>query len=249
MQENQNQKQQAQQEKSKILFLISSAIHAKHGIFNSEKRFEQTIETLKSIKNKMNADIIMIDGGHSFPTEDEQAQLSPYIKTFYSYTNEPNMKILQGVDNHDIVKNMSELIMFSLFFNSSKEKIKKDYDRVFKLSARYVLNDEFDLDEHMGQKDKIVIKGPYTTQFNARITGGVVLQYMTRLFSFDANLIDYITETYEKMVHHMSKRIEDGGYIDLEHLCFHYFDPKIVYLIKTMGVEGNLAPNGMGVRE
>ena len=83
------------------------------------------------------------------------------------------------------------------------------------MSGRYVLNDDFDLEKHVSAKDKIVVRGPYTSQFNAQITCGVTLQYMSRLWSFDASLIDYIVEVYKQMFGHMQNRLQEGGYIDI----------------------------------
>lgn len=248
-QEKQNQEQQPQQEKSKAIFLVSSAIHAKHGVYSTEERLAQTIGTCRSIKERTGADVYVLDGGYQFITEDEQKQLEDHVDMFLSYSSQPQIQEIQKSNNWDIVKNLIEILMYGMFFAQYKQKLIDDYDRVFKMSGRYVLNDDFDLDFHMNQKNKVVIRGPYTTQFNAQITGGVVLQYMSRLWSFDSSLSSYILDVYSKMPGHMIQRMEDKGYIDIEHMLYHYLDPKIVVLPKKVGIQGNIAPNGVGIKE
>lgn len=248
--QNQNPEQQPQQqEKSKAVFVVSSAIHAKHGIYKTEERLAQTIETCKSIKERTGADVFVLDGGCEYITEEEQSQLNDHIDLFLSYAKVQQIQEIQQVPNHDIVKNMIEIMMYGMFFTEYKQKLIDGYDRVFKISGRYTLNDNFDLDFHMNQKDKIVIRGPYTTQFNAQITGGVVLQYMSRLWSFDSNLTSYITEVYQNMLAHMVDRLNNKGYIDIEHLLYEHLNSKIVVNPKMIGIQGNIAPNGREISE
>ena len=69
----QKEHQQNEHQKNKCLFLVSSAIHVKHGIYNTKERLDQTIATCASIKAKVpNADIIILDGGHEHLTDDEK---------------------------------------------------------------------------------------------------------------------------------------------------------------------------------
>jgi hypothetical protein len=117
------------------------------------------------------------------------------------------------------------------------------------MSGRYTLNDDFNYDKHMEAKDKVVIRGPFTSQFKSEITGGVSLQYMSRLWSFDAFLLPYIRDLYTDMFNHMTDRLNAKGYIDIEHLLFHHIDPVLIENIGKLGVEGNIAPNGARVAD
>jgi hypothetical protein len=101
----------------------------------------------------------------------------------------------------------------------------------------------------MNEVDKVVIRGPFTSQFNSQVTGGVSLQYMSRLWSFDAFLLPYIRDLYTDMFNHMTDRLNAKGYIDIEHLLFHHIDPVLVENIGKLGVEGNIAPNGARVSD
>ena len=232
------------------VFLVSSEIHAKHGVYDTQTIIEQTIETCKSIRNKCDADIIILDGGYQDITEKERDILSPYINKFYSFADADNVKQLQQVPNHDIVKNMIEIIIFGSFFDKvTEDGWREKYKRMFKMSGRYTLNDDFNYDKHMQAKDKVIIRGPFTSQFKSEITGGVSLQYMSRLWSFDAFLLPYIRDIYTDMFNHMTERLNSKGYIDIEHLLFHHLDPVLIENIGKLGVEGNIAPNGARVTD
>lgn len=235
---------------SESVFLVSSAIHAKHGIYDTQTRLEQTIETCKSIRNKCDAEIVVLDGGYKDITGEERDILSQHIDKFYSFADAENVNQIQQVPNHDIVKNMIEIIIFGSFFDKAVDDGWRDtYKRIFKMSGRYTLNDDFNYDKHMNEKDKVVIRGPFTSQFNSQVTGGVSLQYMSRLWSFDAFLLPYVRDIYTDMFNHMTDRLNAKGYIDIEHLLFHHIDPILVSNIGKLGVEGNIAPNGARVSD
>ena len=235
---------------SDSVFLVSSAIHAKHGVYDTQTRLEQTIETCKSIRNKCDAEIILLDGGYQDITKEERDILSQYIDKFYTFSDAENIQQIQQVPYHDIVKNMIEIIMYGSFFDKAIEDgWREKYKRIFKMSGRYTLNDDFNYDKHMQAVDKIIVRGPFTSQFRQETTGGITLQYMSRLWSFDAFLLPYVRDLYTDMFNHMTERLNAKGYIDIEHLLFHHLDPILIENIGKLGVEGNIAPNGARVTD
>jgi len=237
-----------QSPKSNSLFIVSSAIHTKFGVYNSEERLDQLIRTCESIRERTMCDIVVVDGGEKFITQEEQMRLEPHVNRFFSYCDADLTKQLHKLNVQDVVKNVIEVFMFGAFFHSEVAKI-KNYRRVFKMSGRYTLTNEFDYNFHMQQTGKIAIRGPYTSQFTKEITGGVIFQYMSRLWSFDADLTEYMIEVYKHMLRNMIDTVNGGGYIDIEHSLFKFLDPNIVVNPKKIGVIGNLAPNGATVTE
>jgi hypothetical protein len=249
LQSQQNQQSQPQQ-KSNALFLVSSAIHTTHGVYSPEQRLLQTIETCKSIRERTSdADIIIIDGGTKPLEDSEKTLLHGHIIKFFSYCDDPNVKGLHDVPSQDIVKNGIEMLSFGSFYGAYHEDLKQKYKRIFKVSGRYLLNDAFDFDKHMNATGKIIIRGPFTSQFPYDMTDGITLQYMSRLWSFDSQLSTYIAHCYQKMYYHFVKRVNNTGYVDIEHLLFHYLDRNLIQRINRIGVEGNIAPSGAGVSD
>lgn len=243
-----NQQKSLLPQTSKSVFLVSSALHAKHGVYSLTERIDQSIKTFESIQNYANgSDIIVLDGGYKNISQEDQDALKKYINAFYSFSDTDQVKVIQESTNWDIVKNMIELIMFGSFFAENQSKLMEKYDRIFKLSGRYTLNENFDYERHMKAKDKILIRGPYTSQFTSEITGGVNTQYMSRLWSFDSALLSQVSESYAAMFVHMLNRLRENGYIDIEHLLQHHLPADKVELLSQIGVQGNIAPNGVAV--
>jgi hypothetical protein len=47
----------------------------------------------------------------------------------------------------------------------------------------------------------------------------------------------------------MNDRLAKRGYIDLEHLLFHNLDIALIENIGELGIDGNIAPNGVRVSD
>ena len=63
------------------LFLMTSAIHVKHGIYSTEERISQTLETCKSIFLTIpNATIYVLDGGYKKINFKEETIFNKLIK-------------------------------------------------------------------------------------------------------------------------------------------------------------------------
>jgi hypothetical protein len=232
----------------KNLFLISSAINAKHGIYTPRERFVQTAATCSSIRTYCpDSDIIILDGGVREISRIHQDQLYGElgVKEIMSYVNDESIQKIQQTRNHDIVKNVIEVLMYKSYYDSVK---KFHYNRVFKISGRYQLNANFNVDFHNAAVGKITIRSPFKSQFPPEVTGGVTLQYMSRLWSFDSNLLPYIQDLYGRILELMSFR-QQNGYIDIEHSLYALLDKNLVVETPLIGVEGNIAPNGMGVSD
>ena len=56
-------------------------------------------------------------------------------------------------------------------------------------------------------------------------------------------------EVYKEMFKHMQSRLQESGYIDIEHMMFHHLRSDLVETISKIGIQGNIAPNGVGIKE
>jgi len=238
----------------KSLFLVTSAIYTKFGVYDHNQRLQQTVDSLRSIHQFCNADVILIDAGNYALSENDKNQLSPYLINIVEFNQDSTVKKYQSIDNWDVVKTLLEISILIEIFNwlSSQSKNTMDhYKRIFKLSGRYTLNNNFDYKQHLFADDKITIKKSISSLYD---TDHWVIQenckeyfrqYMTRLWSFDVKLLPYILNTYHTMLHDLLQMISKSRFIDIEHLMYYHLDSKKVQNLEIIGVSGNIAPNGM----
>ena len=119
-----------------------------------------------------------------------------------------------------------------------------EYDRVFKLSGRYWLTDEFDWVAHHENPDAVVFAAARSSQFDPAMTGGIKQQYMSRLWSFPGNKIEAIRDTYQSMMLAVQIYYNNLHYVDIEHLLHLYSAKYPVVELDRIGVSGHLGPNG-----
>jgi hypothetical protein len=230
------------------LFLVSSAINAKHGIYSSDTRILQTIQTCLSIAKTNSSSIIILDGGSEKLSENQTKQLSKYCNGIINFSESDYAKHFQSINNWDIVKNGIEIYMFKCFMKAICEnniQYPETIKRIYKISGRYILNDTFNSEIHLRAKNKIVIKKEMNSQFDSNITNGIKKQYMSRLWSFDISLREYIKDFYEKSFDYFKIMISNGKYIDIEHLLYYFLDKSLIKKVKTIGVTGTIASNGL----
>lgn len=238
-------------ETSESLFLISSAITTRYGVYHRATRIKQTKDTIASIQTHCpKADFVILDGGQRDLEEFEKKSISSVAVEFRSFASDDTVKQIQKVDNHDVVKNLIEIYMYKQYYKYMLENDwHKKYKRFFKLSGRYTLNQNFDYAKHMACENGICVLNPKQSQFPTHITGNAILQYMSRLWSFDSSLLPHIIDAYANMFEDMKSRLENGGYIDIEHLLYKHLKSEYINTFDVIGVSGNIAPNGMEVSE
>jgi hypothetical protein len=223
-------------------FIITSAIYTSYGKCSTEERIEQTRETLKSIETYApGSSMVIIDCGEKsvnknlfdcevidYTTNEEiQFHLQEYLKK--NIDLEPDI----------IIKSMLEIMMFSDYLKN----ITSSYDRIFKISGRYYLNSNFNYNNHLKAKNKVLILPPYTSQnlYNFEVKASM-FQYMTRCWSFDGSLLLNIIETYDKMKKDIIYASTTKKQADIEHLLYQHLNKKLVQNIHRMGIEGYWAP-------
>jgi hypothetical protein len=137
-------------------------------------------------------------------------------------------------------------VVVGKFFKLAREREWfKDCDRVFKVSGRYWLTDSFDITryEQEDAKGKYVVSKRMLSQFPKSVTDQT-LQYMLRVYSLDTVLMDEFSALLSTMTKHMQDRVNNGGYIDIEHLFCKFLPQDKTLEIARTGVAGNIAPNG-----
>lgn len=236
----------------KHCFIVTSAINSRFGVYTPEERLAQTINTVSSIRAHVpDAEIVIMEvTGTDLAPEQAQA-LADNCDIFIDFTDEADVRdVYNSTENWDIVKNGTEIMCFGRALKLLKESGDLDtYDRIHKMSGRYVLNDIFDLDfyNRTDIADKIVIGKKFKSQFPEAITQQS-WQYMARLWSWPKALNDEVIKVYDDSFACFAERIANGGYIDIEHVLAKFLNQDHVVEVEEIGVEGSIAPNGKAIK-
>jgi hypothetical protein len=243
--------EQALAQQIKHAFIVTSAVNSKFGVFKPAERLQQTIDTITSIKSKIPDALIIIMECCGEPIKKDQEDiLRATCDLFVDYSRDEDVQAMYDNDNWDVVKNGTEIMCFGRALAAlTADGVFKDIDRIHKMSGRYVLNDQFDLEtyEKFDVIDKIVIGPKYKSQFPPEITT-VPFQYMARLWSWPNSRIDEVVKVYDDSFVFFAERLAAGGYVDIEHVLAKFLNPANVHEIQNLGVEGQIAPNGQAIK-
>jgi hypothetical protein len=226
---------------------VTSAVNATFSKYDPQERLAQTLTTLASVQKHIpNAVICLAES--SVPGVDDETKkiLSAQVHNMIDLSKDTTINwVHQNITHQDTVKNMSELILTTKFFKvARKQGWFNDCDRIFKISGRYNLNDNFDISKYLDEslKDKFVFKKKMLSQFVYTLTNQS-LQHPTRLYSFDTSLLDYYIETLDRMTEHMQEITNENRYIDIEHLVCKFIPNNKKVEFGRLGIEGNIAPH------
>jgi hypothetical protein len=123
------------------VFVVLSTINSKRGIFTPEERYRQTILTIESIKSRApNAKIIFLDNSNGEINKCYVDGIQSRVDKFEHYTND----IINYINNNsnDTNTGANELFLMRRAVDLIDIQTTK---RIFKLSSRYLLMPEFDI--------------------------------------------------------------------------------------------------------
>jgi hypothetical protein len=233
----------------KTAFIITSALNTKFGVYKTEERLQQTLATAASVRNKVpDATLIAVEMAGVPPTEEQIRIMSEAFDQYIVLSHDTDVQgIYNSTDNWDVVKNTTEVLCFSRAMTQLKDQL-LTFDRVFKMSGRYTLSDDFDMAK-FADTSKIVVAKRRPTQFGAHITGGIVEQYMSRLWTWPGSMTGEVIKVYDSGFLYIAQRIYDGGYCDIEHMLFKFLPADKLIEVNRVGIQGNIAPNGIAVTD
>jgi hypothetical protein len=239
----------------KNLFLVTSAINSRFGVFNPEKRLEDTLLTIQSVKERApEQPIIVLEMCGDELSTDQRDILKEQVTGLVEFGAMPDVKEIYKIDNWDIVKNMTEMLCCGRFFQHMQvNDLFPEVERVFKVSGRYTLNSDFDVNKF--GPSGFFFAQKRQSQFPATVTGNDPndnFQYMSRLWTFPRDRLAWVVNGYANMLTEMVTRCNEGGYLDIEHLLYRTFKNEKTNETterEKMGIEGAIAPNGQQVRD
>lgn len=242
----------------KNIVLLTSALYTNYGIYNSQDRIKQTLETAQSAKKYIpGAVIVLVDNSKVDVQNDTSAEFEELIDLVDYYIDNSDDADIQyfhnNVANYDIGKNAMEAMGLhkALNYIVNDEELRAEVlaaNRVFKLSGRYQVTDKFDITkfDNADTKGKYVFKKAQPAWINAADTGVTTL-LQTRLWSFSPDLLDATVQMYQKIIENMFNLFNNGKYIDNEHSMSKFIPHDQLVELDIVGLTGNIAPNGMMV--
>jgi hypothetical protein len=240
----------------KNIVLLTSAVYTNYGIYKPQERIQQTLDTAKSAKKYIpGAVIILVDNSKVDVQNDTSAEFEELIDLVDYYidnSDDEDIKYFHNnVANYDIGKNVMEamgMMKALTYINSDADMMKEiaDADRIFKLSGRYQVTDKFDIAkfDNANTKDKYVFKKAQPSWINTQDTGVTTL-LQTRLWSFTPSLFTATIDLYKNIIETMVRLVNESKYIDNEHAMAKFIPKDRLVELETVGLQGNIAPNGM----
>lgn len=240
----------------KFLFLIGSALNhfeeETFSIYNTEQRFLQVLDTIKSIKSKVPDAYILHYDGSEFPIEEKYKSifekevdlyldcgLDEVMKQIYENLHNNPSKFVYG-------KSMLECRCLQIVLNFiHKNNLFNDTTRVFKLTGRYKLNQQFDINDYKSKFliNKYVMKCyDYPERFEDANNiysniYGCQGSIVTGLWSFDRFLFNDIKQVLDKSFLYMESVIQLGFGIDIEHSFYHFIDKNKILNVPVLGID------------
>jgi len=240
----------------KFLFLVGSALNhfnVEHiSEFTTEERFQQTLDTIESIKDKVpDAYILIYEGSETSIKQEYKDKFIELSDLFIECGNDQYMKSLYENLHRDpgkftFVKSMLECRCLQITLNYMMEhNIFSDATRVFKLSGRYKLNDYFDIEDYKSKflMNKYVMKYyDYEERFEDieniySLLYGCKGSIVTGLWSFDRFLFNDIFNVLERSFQYMERAIQLTAGIDIEHSFYHFIERDSILNVPVLGLD------------
>lgn len=226
---------------SRNLFIVTSALNANIGVVNSDERLEQTIQTLNDLRQRVpEAAVLFVDGSPN-PVPDKVKELiSSYCQALW-FTTHPDVNMMAKAGRKseaELVMLLNTLIQFKQDPNlmSFLHGIK----RIFKYSARTVLDKDFDITEYDNKFGKYVFKKSLPSWMSPeRKTNITDHLYITRMYSFCPSLLD----NYLQAIGPMISNVMTHG-IDTEHAHYLCLDRRNVIEFDRIKCSGIVAGSG-----
>lgn len=238
--------------------LITSAVYSNYGIYTAQQRIEQTLETAKSAKKYIpNASLILIDNSKVDVANEDGAEWNELLDLCDYYIDNSEDEDIQyyheNVTNYDVGKNSMECLgMFKaltyMMGDQEMMELLTSSSRIYKLSGRYQVTDKFNVDafDNKDTEGKYVFKQAQPSWINPEHTGvNTLLQ--TRLYSFPPSLLMNTLQLFQQILKNMFELYQKQQYIDVEHSMSKFIPKDKLVEIETVGLQGNIAPNGMMV--
>jgi len=215
----------------KHICIITSALSPAVGVIPLDDRFIQTIHSIRTVRDKIPNCTIILNDISVYPCDEWKKEIGELVDIFIDSSGNSTIMELsrRGYKSH------GELLLFRSSLDYIKQNIDlSDYGRIFKLSGRHNITEEFNIREY---DDSTIGKYVFKNSVQSWISPELRI-YETRLWSMHKlNLEDYLNKfgrIFESC---------DGRY-DIEHAYYKFLDKNDVVEFDNIWVEGKVALHG-----
>jgi hypothetical protein len=235
-------------------FLITSAINVQHGVFDEQKRFQQTLVTIASIRKYCNnSKIVLIEGSPNVLTADQSNVFENTCDIVMDLSQDQLIQFAHQTQDIETLKHPCELYLLGSFMKN--QNVIQENDRIYKISGRYYLNSKFNSDLHTAAKGKIIVGHKeksyayYDIKTGDQMPAITDYNYKTRLYSFCGSLSEYMKNKYQEMFDFILPFYDTGGFTDVEHMMYKFLDHDKIIEMEPLGVSGIFANGRDGDNE
>ena len=231
---------------NKHLFIVTSTLNATMGVFDYETRINQTLDTLRILREKVpEAIIVLTDSSPNNVDDSVLGQLSKYSNLNIMFQQDRDLVTLANAGLKSQAENVLLHKTISLFkSNPDLMRVMSSVKRVYKMSGRTNLTDKFDIARY----DDPALYGKYTFKkrmytwlpIDAMADADVDHLLITRMYSMCVSLLD----NYYQILPKMFKSINEYG-IDTEHAHYKHIDKQYLIEFDEIYCQGTMASTGM----
>lgn len=221
-----------------FIFIVTSCLNTSVGRFTPEERWEQNKATLESIKlYAPNSKILLIDSSPEQLTNDQKS----YLDNQCDYTEYLSQQTLDKFVDFDETRFKCSIELYCLFqvFSKHAELLSK-FNRVFKISSRYTLTENFDKQLHLdNDKDIIILKAKaekYTNDPHPLFSEPY--QYMTRLVSIPNCEVSNMSLYLKNMIRCYIECKDKSLYYNSEHAFYYHLPKDKIKIVEKIGISG-----------
>jgi hypothetical protein len=214
------------------VFIITSTINTNLGLISPENRFYQTLETIESIRQKVNNSIIILIDNSSFSLPESSYKL---LSEKCDYFIDIGQRSICREFNSQGIKGAGESYMLLVGLDIIKQQ-NIQCDKIFKISGRYKLSESFDILKY-DTPGKFYFKTRDKNQVGNYFLHSRMWAVCGTLFSEMKNLIEKSFNTHLKE----NITIEEAIYKNIDLIKLIEFD--------TIHCEGYIAPWNTLIRD
>jgi hypothetical protein len=215
-------------------WIVSGAINTQWGMIDPTSRYEQTVRTLQSIKLKdATACVILVDNSVWSLSPAQNRTLAKLSDHMFQVGDRKFSKLV----NAGCMKGTGETHMWLLAMNHMAEQ-KIQAHRMFKLSGRYWLADQFDIHRFDGEQNRYCFKS------RDLVPGGGHFFHI-RMWGVCGQLTDHAIQFMKKSCAHYSAKTHGT----LEEAMFDHMDLTLLTELDRIHVEGWIASSNQFVQD